>query len=253
MWFLTWEEMFSTGRTCHCTQSFDLENTNSRKWTEPRKINCPNVDFVWFQIDQLTWNRIIIALDNMGFLDSLCGRMHWLTDYWLNWSVLWKRFRIGIDCCDLHTMLDGLLLVIGNGLGTVPLYVLMMGVEPTPKSGESGFDNEVQDIPKWWMRCVKIICLNVGFVWSRFVQKILKRIDLLLNRLCTTVTMKTTGIFAPKLVETSRFSNLMVKNMWSCTRGIKKPQWPLSVCCLGLVATKGVLALKSMHKGLGSS
>ena len=103
------------------------------------------------------------------------------------------------------------------------------------------------------MRCAKIICLNVGFVWSRFVQKILKRIDLLLNRLCTTVTTKTTRIFAPKLVETSRFSNLMVKNMWSCAGGLKKPQWPLSVCCLGLVATKGVLALKSMHKGLGSS
>ena len=103
------------------------------------------------------------------------------------------------------------------------------------------------------MRCAKTICLNVGFMWSRFVQKILKRIDLLLNRLCTTVTMKTTRIFAPKLVKTSRFSNLMVKNIWSCAGGLKKPQWPLSVCCLGLVATKGVLALKSMHKGLGSS
>ena len=45
-------------------------------------------------------------------------------------------------------MLDGLLLVIGNGLGTIPLYVLMMGAESTPKPGESGFDNEVQDIPK---------------------------------------------------------------------------------------------------------
>ena len=38
-------------------------------------------------------------------------------------------------------MLDGLLLVIGNGLGTIPLYVMRMGAE-------SGFDNEVQDIPK---------------------------------------------------------------------------------------------------------
>lgn len=45
-------------------------------------------------------------------------------------------------------MLVGLLLVIGNGLGTVPLYVLTTGVELTPESSEPSFDNEVQDIPK---------------------------------------------------------------------------------------------------------
>jgi len=44
-------------------------------------------------------------------------------------------------------MLDGLLLVIENGLSTVPLHVLMTRVEPTPESAEPGFENEVQDIP----------------------------------------------------------------------------------------------------------
>jgi len=44
-------------------------------------------------------------------------------------------------------MLDGLLLVIRNDLGIVPLHVLMTGVEPTPEPGEPGFENEVQDIP----------------------------------------------------------------------------------------------------------
>ena len=33
--------------------------------------------------------------------------------------------------------------MIGNGLSIVPLRVLMIGVEPTPKPGEPSFDNEV--------------------------------------------------------------------------------------------------------------
>ena len=40
-------------------------------------------------------------------------------------------------------MLDGLLLVIGNGPGTIPLHVLMMRAKQTT---ELGFENEVQDI-----------------------------------------------------------------------------------------------------------
>ena len=98
--------------------------------------------------------------------------------------------------------------MIANGLNIVSLHVLRMGVELTP---ELGFNNEVQDISKWWTRHTKIIYPSVGFVQSQFVPKIPKRTDLLLNRSCTTVSAKTEGIFAPKLVETSHFSNLLVK------------------------------------------
>jgi len=45
-------------------------------------------------------------------------------------------------------MLDGLLSVIGNGLGAIPLYVLMTEAKPTPELSELGSDNEVQDISK---------------------------------------------------------------------------------------------------------
>lgn len=77
----------------------------------------------------------------------------------------------GNDCYDLHTMLDGLLIVIGNGLSTVFLHVLIMGVEPTLELGELGFENEVQDILGCRTRCVKINCPSVGFVWSQLCKK----------------------------------------------------------------------------------
>ena len=59
-----------------------------------------------------------------------------------------KGFHVGIDCYDLYTILDGLLLVIGNGLGVVPSYILTMGAKLTLESGEPSFDNEVKDILK---------------------------------------------------------------------------------------------------------
>ena len=59
-----------------------------------------------------------------------------------------KGFHTGTDCYDLHTTLDGLLSVIGNGLGVVPSYILTMGAKMTPESGEPSFDNEVKDILK---------------------------------------------------------------------------------------------------------
>ena len=49
-------------------------------------------------------------------------------------------------------MLDGLLLVVGNGLSNVPLHVLATGAELTPGPGEPGFENEVQDISGHIMR-----------------------------------------------------------------------------------------------------
>ena len=82
-----------------------------------------------------------------------------------------ERFLVGIDCCDLHTLLDTLLLMIGNGLGTIPLYILEMGAEPTPKLGEPDSKNEVQDILGCWTRCEKINWPSVGFVWSWLCEK----------------------------------------------------------------------------------
>ena len=60
-------------------------------------------------------------------------------------------------------MLDGLLLVIGNGLGTIPLHVLTTRVEPTLELGKLGFKNEVQDILGLQTRHTKIKCPSVGF------------------------------------------------------------------------------------------
>ena len=54
----------------------------------------------------------------------------------------------GLIFCHLYTMLDGSLSMIGNGLGTIPSYVLATWAESTPKPGKPGFNNEVQDIPR---------------------------------------------------------------------------------------------------------
>ena len=51
----------------------------------------------------------------------------------------------GLIFCDLYTLLDGLLSMIGNGLGTIPSYVQATWAEPTPKPGKPSFNNEVQD------------------------------------------------------------------------------------------------------------
>jgi len=69
-------------------------------------------------------------------------------------------------------MLDGLLLVVGNGLGNVPLHVLTTGAELTPGPGEPGFENEVQDISGHIMRRAKINFPSVGFVGSWLCEKI---------------------------------------------------------------------------------
>ena len=61
-------------------------------------------------------------------------------------------------------MLDGLLLMIGNGLSTIPLYILAMGAKLTPEPSELGFENEVQDILGCQMRRKKINSPSVGFV-----------------------------------------------------------------------------------------
>ena len=64
-------------------------------------------------------------------------------------------------------MLDGLLLVIGNGLSTVPLHVLTTKAELTPKLG---FENEVQDISGCRTRSTKINCPSVSFVQFQCVH-----------------------------------------------------------------------------------
>ena len=66
-------------------------------------------------------------------------------------------------------MLDGLLLVTGNGFGIIPLCVLMTRAKPTP---EPGFENEVQDISRFQMRHAKINCPSIGFIQSRLCEKI---------------------------------------------------------------------------------
>ena len=62
--------------------------------------------------------------------------------------------------------------MIGNGLGTVPLLVLALGVESTPKLGELHFESEVQDILGCRMRHVKINFPSVGFVHYWLCEKI---------------------------------------------------------------------------------
>ena len=84
-------------------------------------------------------------------------------------------------------MLDGSLSTTGIGLGT--LYVLTTRVEPNPKPGELGFKIKVQDILGCWTRCAKINHPRVGFVWSRFVQKIPKQTGFLVSRLCITISV----------------------------------------------------------------
>ena len=91
----------------------------------------------------------------MGFLTTLIMNMDFLkrdflglamwrnaltnpTIDWVDWCFFVKkkkRICLGTERCDLYTMLDGLLLVIRNGLGIVPLHVLMIGVEPNPWPG----------------------------------------------------------------------------------------------------------------------
>ena len=60
-------------------------------------------------------------------------------------------------------MLDVLLLVIWNGLGTIPLHVLTTRAKLTPEPGEPDFENEVQDILGLQTRHTKIKCPSVGF------------------------------------------------------------------------------------------
>ena len=93
---------------------------------------------------------LIMKMDfpKRNFLGLTCGGTYWLA--WLSTkptSAL-KSFYIGNDRCDLHTILDGLLPMIGNDLIAFLSYVWTTGSEPTPESSELGFNNEVQDIPK---------------------------------------------------------------------------------------------------------
>ena len=62
-------------------------------------------------------------------------------------------------------------MVIGNGLGTIPLHVLTTRAKLTPKSDELGFENEVQDILRCQTRPAKINCPSVVFVRSRLGEK----------------------------------------------------------------------------------
>lgn len=76
--------------------------------------------------------------------------------YQLNQSMLREEFPWGNDHCNLHTMLDRLLIVIGNDFSIVPLHVLMIEAKSTPELGKLGFENEVQDIQECQTRLVKI-------------------------------------------------------------------------------------------------
>ena len=103
---------------------------------------------------------------------------------------------MGLDCCDLYTMLDGLLLAIGNSFGTILLCVLMTRDELTPKLGELGFKNDFQDTLGYQMRHAKINYPSVGFVRSQLFGKISWGAGLLLKLLYTTVSAKIERIFA---------------------------------------------------------
>lgn len=134
----------------------------------------------------------------------------------LNQPMLQEEFPWANDHCDLHTMLDGLLIVIGNDLGIVLLHVLTTRVKPTPKLGETGFESEVHNVPRCQTRCTKINCPSVGFVqfW-------------LLNLLGTTVSAKTEGIFTPELSKTLYSLNLCSEWGWVCAERVEKP-WHMS-------------------------
>ena len=147
--------------------------------------------------------------------------------------------------------------MIGNGLSTIPLYILAMGAKLTPEPSELGFENEVQDILGCQTRRKKINSPSVGFVWSQLCKKISQGTDLLLNLPHTTISAKPKAIFAPKLSKTLHPLDLSSEYVWVCTKGLKS----LGTCPevrrlhkvrrLGLAATQCELALGSVHKGLG--
>ena len=122
---------------------------------------------IWISWQPWWWSWISPA----RFCSYLMAECTDCLSYWLTRPMLWEKFPWGINHCDLHTMVDGLLLVIGNGPGTVPLHVLMTRAEPTSELGETGFENEVQDILGCWTRCAKISYPIVGFVWSWLCKK----------------------------------------------------------------------------------
>ena len=166
-----------------------LSILTSRKWTESLKINCPSVGFCAV-MDRRTGLTRVWARTRWGFLDNLEDDHRFpLRDFGLavrrnaqiNPTIDWtdqcfekgsfKELHVGNDFHYLDTMLDGLLSMIGNGLGTISLYVLVTWAKPILELGESGFENEVQDIPRWRTRCVKINYPSVGFVQFWLCEK----------------------------------------------------------------------------------
>ena len=94
---------------------------------------------------------------------------------------------------------------------------------------------------------------------SRFVPKIPKRTDLLLNRSCTIVSAKLRESLLQSWLRLLIFQIYWSKSFRAELEGLKSPgtclkdQWPFSVHRLGLAATKGASALKFVHKVPNSS
>ena len=85
---------------------------------------------------------------------------------------------------------------------------------------------------------------SVGFLRSQLCEKIFWKEGLLLNLLCTTVSVKTKGIFTLGLSKILNSLYLSSEYMWVCARKGAKP-WHVS---RGAVALVGASALGSVHK-----
>ena len=90
----------------------------------------------------------------------------------LDQAMLRGEFLWGNDCCNLYTMLDGLLIEVRNGLGTIPLHVLTTRAELTPKPD---YEIEIQNILGCRTRHAKINYPSVGFVSFGYVKKSFER------------------------------------------------------------------------------
>ena len=160
----------------------------SRKRLNRTKLTALVYGFARFLINELAWNRSERVLDDYTIMGSLTNLMMivdfpsgiwarhavecivWL-GYQQNWPVFRRRFLWGITCrkwLPLSSYHAGLSMT-RNGLGIIPLYVLVMGAKLTP---ESGFEDEVQDILGCRMKCTKINCPSVGFMRSQLCKKI---------------------------------------------------------------------------------
>ena len=129
---------------------------------------------IWWWASWQPWLWTWTPLSEI-FSNSPCGEMYWLTQLSIKPTDALKRLLKGITHRNWFLRssyhVGWIAIATRNGFGAVPSYVLATRAEPTLEPCELSFNNEVQDILRWWMRRAKINCPNVGFMRSWFVQK----------------------------------------------------------------------------------